>query len=224
MFDQTVLDDAYNDWFEPSYWRERQRIRGAASGRGSAIFVRYDGETWVLRHYHRGGFMARFINDFYFWQGLDRTRAFREWRLLAELYEDGLPVPRPIAARVIRSGLTYRADILTAYLDNTRSVDSILRAGEVLGDRWRVIGSTLRRFHDHGVDHSDLNVRNILLDDDGRVYLIDFDKGCMRQPGSWKQSNLKRLQRSLRKTALETGIPYDEDAWRRLEGGYTGRA
>jgi 3-deoxy-D-manno-octulosonic acid kinase len=224
LFDKASLDDAYNDWFEPSYWRERQRVRGAAQGRGSAMFVQAERETWVLRHYHRGGFMARFIDDYYVWHGLDGSRAFREWRLLAELSDDGLPVPRPIAARVFRHGLCYTADILTAYIDNTRSVDAMLHAGETLGDRWRVIGSTLRRFHDRGVHHSDLNVRNILLDDADRVYLVDFDKGRLRAPGGWKEANLKRLQRSLRKTALETGVPYDEDAWSRLEAGYEGRA
>lgn len=224
LFDRSVVEEAYNDWFEPAFWRERQRVRGVAQGRGSAVFVEAEAETWVLRHYHRGGFMARFVNDYYAWRGLASSRAFREWQLLAELYDDGLPVPRPIAARVHRHGLCYTADILTAYLEDTRSVDSMLHAGESLGDRWQDIGATLRRFHDRGVHHSDLNVRNILLDADERVYLVDFDKGCLRPPGAWKQANLKRLQRSLRKTALETGVPYDDEVWSRLEAGYAGRA
>ena len=164
--------------------------------------------------------MARFSDDLYIWQGIERSRAFREWRLLSALFEYGLPVPRPIAARVFQRGLTYTADILTVYIENTRSVDAMLHAGESLGDRWEVIGRTVRRFHDQGVDHSDLNVRNILLDSQGRVVLVDFDKGRQRSAGSWKQGNLKRLQRSLRKTALETGVPYDEEVWRRIEAGY----
>jgi 3-deoxy-D-manno-octulosonic acid kinase len=224
LFDRACVDDMFSEWFEPRYWRERGRIRGVAAGRGSAIFVEAEHETWVLRHYHRGGFMARFVDDYYVWHGLRGSRAFREWHLLAELHARGLPVPRPIAARVCRYGLSYTADIMTAYLEGTRSVDSMLHAGEVLGDAWQTIGETLRLFHDHGVDHSDLNVRNILLDEDGNVYLIDFDKGRMRGAGSWRQANLRRLQRSLRKTALETGVPYDEEVWRRLEAGYEGRA
>ena len=220
LFDREDRDDAFNEWFEPRYWRERERVQGTAPGRGSATFVRADDETWVLRHYHRGGVMARLSDDIYVWQGLERSRAFREWRLLATLFDRGLPVPRPIAARVFRRGLTYTADILTAYIEETRSVDSMLHAGESLGDRWQVIGRTVRGFHDHGVDHSDLNVRNILLDAQGRVYLVDFDKGRLRGEGSWKQGNLQRLQRSLRKTALETGVPYDEDVWRGIEEGY----
>lgn len=224
LFDRALLDDVFSEWFEPRYWRERERIQGVAAGRGSATFVAAEHETWVLRHYHRGGFMARFVDDYYVWHGLNGTRAFREWRLLAELHARGLPVPRPIAARVCRYGLSYTADILTAYLEGTRSVDSMLHAGESLGDQWQVIGGTLREFHDDGVDHSDLNVRNILIDNEGRVFLIDFDKGRLRGPGAWKQGNLKRLQRSLRKTALETGIPYDEEVWRRIEAGYERRA
>ncbi len=220
LFDRSVVDDAYNEWFEPRYWRERDRVRGTASGRGSVTFVESNDETWVLRHYHRGGVMARLSDDLYVWQGIERTRAFREWRLLSALFDEGLPVPRPIAARVFRRGLTYTADLLTVFIEDTRSVDAMLHAGESLGDLWQAIGRTVRRFHDHGVDHSDLNVRNILLDGQGRVFLVDFDKGCQRAAGPWKEGNLQRLQRSLRKTALETGVPYDEEVWRRIEAGY----
>jgi 3-deoxy-D-manno-octulosonic acid kinase len=220
VFDRDQLDEVYTDWFEPSYWRARNRVSGAAPGRGSAVFIQPGDDTWVLRHYHRGGFMSRLINDVYFWHGTESTRAFREWRLLADLYDSGLPVPRPIAARVCRTGLSYTADILTVYIDATESVDAMLHAGKSLGDQWQVIGSTLRRFHDRGVDHSDLNVRNILVDATGRVYLVDFDKGRLRSPGAWRRRNLQRLQRSLRKTALETGVPYDETVWQRIEAGY----
>ncbi len=224
LFDATVVDDAFNEWFEPRFWRERERVRGTAPGRGSAIFVEAKDGTWVLRHYHRGGIMAKLSNDLYIWQGVERSRAFLEWRLLSMLFNAGLPVPRPIAARVFRRGLTYTADILTAYIEDTRSVDAMLHAGESLGDRWQVIGRTVRLFHDQGVDHSDLNVRNILLDSHGQVFLVDFDKGRQRSAGSWKKSNLQRLQRSLRKTALETGVPYDDGVWRQIEDGYAGGA
>jgi len=221
LFDSALLDDAYSEWFEPRYWRERHCVRGfAQEGRGSAVFVEKGEETWVLRHYHRGGFMSRFVDDRYFWHGLRATRAFREWHLLATLSERGLPVPRPIAARVCRYGLGYTADILIRYIENTRSIDTMLHAGEDLEERWSLIGQTLRRFHDSGVDHGDLNVRNILLDDRDRVFLVDFDKSSLRAPGDWRRANLNRLQRSLRKTALQLGVSYDAEAWRRLEAAY----
>jgi 3-deoxy-D-manno-octulosonic acid kinase len=224
LFDRSLVDDVFNEWFEPRYWRERHCVRGVAAGRGSAVFVESGDQLWVLRHYHRGGFMSRFVDDRYFWVGNEATRAFREWRLLSALHVAGLPVPQPIAARVWRHGLAYTADILTVCLEDTRSLDAMLHAGESLDALWPVVGKVLRQFHDCGVHHSDLNVRNILVNSSGRIFLVDFDKGSLREPGSWQKANLNRLQRSLRKTALETGVPYDPEVWRLIEAGYDGGA
>lgn len=220
LYDAQRLTQVSGDWFEPSYWRGEDRVVGEAAGRGSVIFVRHDDETWVLRHYHRGGFVGRFVSDRYLWRGLEQTRAFREWRLLSELCALELPVPAPIAARVRRRGIGYTADIITGYIANTRSFEAMLDEGDACLESWNLIGKTLRRFHDLGVDHSDLNVRNILLDDARRVYLIDFDKGEMRGMGTWRDGNLSRLKRSLQKTALETGTSFDDDGWHALECGY----
>src|SRR4029453_11025308 len=63
---------------------------------------------WVLRHYRRGGLIAKLSQDSYLWTGAARTRSFAEWRLLAELRRRGLRVPAPIAARYVRGLFTYR--------------------------------------------------------------------------------------------------------------------
>jgi len=220
LYDAQRVERVSDDWFQESYWRSANKVFGEASGRGSVLFVSHGDDHWVLRHYHRGGFVGRFIRDQYFWRGVEQTRAFREWRLLSELCELNLPVPQPVAARVCRFGLSYTADIITRHLSNTRSLESILCEGKVILEQWELIGRTLRRFHDHGVDHSDLNVRNILVDDNQRVFFVDFDKGELRGSGSWREGNMKRLKRSLRKVALETGNAFDSSGWRALEDGY----
>jgi len=61
------------------------------------------------------------------------------------------------------------------------------------------VGTTVRRFHDAGLDHVDLNARNLLVDPQGKVWLIDLDRCRRRQPGKWQEANLERLQRSLAK-------------------------
>ena len=220
LYDARRVTRVSDEWFEQTYWRSAGQVVGEASGRGSVVFVRHDDNTWVLRHYHRGGFVGRFVSDRYVWRGLERTRAFREWRLLSELCNLGLPVPTPVAARVRRSGFGYTADIITEYLDNTRSFESIINDSDTCLEHWQLIGRTLRQFHDHGVDHSDLNVRNILLDNDYQVYLVDFDKGEIRGSGTWRDGNLRRLNRSLRKVALETGTSFDANGWQALERSY----
>jgi 3-deoxy-D-manno-octulosonic acid kinase len=128
--------------------------------------------------------------------------------------------PRPVAARITRHGLAYRADIITAYLANARALAQYLSESPLPARQWATIGRVLQDFHRRGVDHPDLTVQNILLDNDGLVYLVDFDKARIRQPGPWQAAGIARLQRSLRKFALETGTSVADESWDALLAGY----
>ncbi|HEU4620117.1 MAG TPA: 3-deoxy-D-manno-octulosonic acid kinase [Gammaproteobacteria bacterium] len=207
-------------WFDRDYWREAGRPLGEKTGRGAVVVLDHGAEQWVLRHYKRGGLVSRFVEDHYVWTGLERTRSFREWRMLARLHALGLPVPRPIAARAARSGLLYQADIATAYLPGARPLSAILNEGAADENVWGAVGRMIRAFHDRGIDHPDLTAHNILLGPAGEVFLVDFDNARRRPPGRWCGAGLARLQRSLRKVALETGGAFDPDGWRVLERAY----
>lgn len=209
-------------WFDESLWRAEGSVVHSTKGRGSVLRRTIGGEPWVLRHYHRGGLVSSLIYDHYLWLGFERTRAVREWRLLHDLHGRGLPVPEPLAARIVRTGPIYQADIALAYLPGTRTLTSHLDDEGVGDEQWRAIGSMLRRFHDLGVDHPDLTAHNILLDAGGRLFLVDFDNALVRPPGAWVTRGMERLQRSLRKVALETGTQFDAEAWKALCGGYEG--
>jgi 3-deoxy-D-manno-octulosonic acid kinase len=209
-------------WFDAGEWQRAGAVAIETSGRGAVLIVERGSERWVLRHYHRGGFVARFVADHYLWLGLERTRAFREWRVLKFLREAGLPVPRPIAAHVHRTGIIYTADIITAYLPDTRKLSSYLGQGTAPADCWAKIGRMVREVHEHGVDHPDLTAHNILLDERGDVFLVDFDNARVKAPGEWRRAGVERLERSLRKVAMETGTEFDAAAWRILEAEYAG--
>jgi 3-deoxy-D-manno-octulosonic acid kinase len=86
---------------------------------------------------------------------------------------------------------------------------------------WARIGAGIRRFHDHGVIHADLNARNILVDAADTVFLIDFDR-ARRIPGASAQfaANLERLRRSFDKLWPESARGRLDDCWIRLEQGY----
>src|SRR5215475_14814676 len=71
--------------FDPQFWQRRGQCAPVAAGRGSAWFIGPPERQWVLRHYRRGGFMARLSTDKYWWYDEARVRAFAEWRLLQEL-------------------------------------------------------------------------------------------------------------------------------------------
>jgi len=188
--------------FEAAYWRARHLVVGEAPGRGSSLFLQArDDEQWVLRPYQRGGLIAKLSQQRYVWLGVERTRAFREVRLTAALYEQGLPVPRPVACCVTRFGLTYEAALLTVRIPGARALASLLTNGEADEALLKRVGAMIKRFHQAGLDHVDLNARNILVDETGKPWLIDLDRCRLRPPGKWQASNLQRLERSVVKFA-----------------------
>ena len=215
--DLPSFDDAF---FEPRYWSGRGEISGTTGGRGSAWFVG-DGATWVLRHYRRGGFIARLSRDCYMWTGEARVRSFAEWRLLKELHGRGLPVPRPIAARYQRAGLYYRCDLITQRIAGAAPLSAVMLRGPLAEAHWKSVGRAVARLHAAGADHADLNAHNILIDESGVVSVIDFDRGALRGPGVWRERNLSRLHRSLVKVSRELAPGrFSAAAWHELLAGY----
>ncbi len=200
LYDAAHIKQPEAWFFEAGHWREKGAVLSTAQGRGAACIFHYQGHDYVLRHYRRGGLMARFSDDKYAWSGLEKTRAWREWHLLAKMFQQGLPVPRPVAARVQRLGLFYRADLVTLRLPDVQPLADVLMVRKLDEKAWRKLGATIRRFHDAGIYHADLNARNILLDARGQVFVIDFDKGEERRPDKvWQQANIDRLERSFNK-------------------------
>jgi 3-deoxy-D-manno-octulosonic acid kinase len=191
-------------------------LQEIAGGRASIAIVNSGAERWVLRHYRRGGFIARISRDRYLWLGESRTRSFAEWRLLAELRRRGLPVPAPVAARYVRSPLTYRADLITEQLPNTLTLADAITGAELPRESWQAVGTTIARFHREGVHHADLNAHNILLGSgtEQNVYLLDFDRGEIRNRGGWEQDVLARLRRSLEKIKTQRpNVVFGEEQW-----------
>jgi 3-deoxy-D-manno-octulosonic acid kinase len=202
LYDDALLSHADTALFTAAHWAERGALRQAAAGRGRTLIVAAPGGEWVLRHYHRGGLPARFNRDLYLWTGLEQSRPWREWRLLAELYKEGLPVPQPVAAQVTPLGPFYRGDLITCRIPDSRSLAERFAADGAERLPWAELGRCLHRFHVAGVFHADLNAHNVLLDDAGGIYLIDFDRGVRRAPATaWQEANLGRLSRSLHKLA-----------------------
>ncbi len=220
LADGDRLDQVDEALFDIDAWRARGALEGLSSeGRGAAAFVSHQGAAYVLRHYRRGGLPGKLFDDGYLWLGLERSRPWREWQLLTELYRMELPAPRPVAVRVAHSGLSYRGDILMTRVPG-RPLSALLAEGELTEGQWRAVGRTLARFHAQGIFHADLNAHNILLDGE-QVSLIDFDRGELRDPGRWAEVNLRRLQRSLNKLAAQyPAFHYAPDAWQQLRSAW----
>jgi 3-deoxy-D-manno-octulosonic acid kinase len=191
--------DVEQSWFDPAHWASQNALVGEARGRGAAQVFEHQGRRFVLRHYRRGGLVARISADRYLWMGEDLTRPVRELKLNLRMHAAGLPVPLPVAARFQRDGISYSGDLITELLPDTQTLAQRLDEGELGLSTWAAIGRCLRRFQEYGLCHSDLNAHNILLRGEDEVFLIDFDNGRRRGPGLWRDANLARLRRSLDK-------------------------
>jgi 3-deoxy-D-manno-octulosonic acid kinase len=226
LYDAARLDSPGYSSFDPGWWEAEGRMLGpAGEGRGSVFFLRPgapdEHEQWALRHYHRGGLVGRVVDDRFLWSGAERTRSFREWRLLNRLRRMGLPVPIPVAACFRREGRTYAADLITVRIPDARPLSEWLRTAPLDSATWRRIGRCIREFHDAGVFHADLNGHNLLLDRNRQPWLLDFDRGRIRPDGGWRRSNLSRFLRSLNKIASEdSAVRFGRTEWAHVLAGY----
>ena len=224
LFDASVVGQAQFDarWFDADHWRTNGLASAAAGGRGGVVIAHAPQGDWVLRHYHRGGLVARLLGDRYLWNGAQATRGFAELRLLDELTRRGFDVPQPVAARYRRSGAHYRADLITGFIADAVTLAACTRTGRfdvLLAQR---TGFAVARMHAAGVYHADLNAHNILVGPE-KVWLIDFDRGQLRAPQRpWRLANLARLRRSLVKIGAANGdeAGFEHGVWRSLMSAY----
>nr|MBL0711488.1 3-deoxy-D-manno-octulosonic acid kinase [Colwellia sp.] len=232
QFDPEMLD--------AQFWQQNNAVTGSAQGRGTTWFVKYQhapssdpllgssldplvDKQWVLRHYYRGGLIGRIINDSYWFNSQSTTRAAKEFDLLTTMQQLALPTPRPIAYRVVRHGLLYRADLLSSRIENAEDLVAILSNKGLSDELWKKIGTTIKRFHHHNIYHHDLNAHNILIDNNDNVFVIDFDRGEVRlgNENDWQQANIARLQRSfMKELGLLNQFYFSSDNWVSLLEGY----
>lgn len=208
-----IFRDEKSEYFDPKYWQSIQAIDGYERGRGTTWFLRHNDHALVLRHFYRGGFMSRFNRDRYIFSSLDNTRAFKEFSILERLYKAGLPVPEPAGARVIKTGKGYTADLITRRIPRAQDLLQILQlpaSNELL----RSIAETIAKLHKFGVLHPDLNIQNILVDQSGKVWVIDFDQAKITSlKKRHRYRMIERLERSFIKEHVRHGIIWTEKNW-----------
>jgi 3-deoxy-D-manno-octulosonic acid kinase len=115
----------------------------------------------------------------------------------------------------------YTADIITCRMPDIRSLSIYLTEKPANEEFWASLGACIRRFHDAGVNHADLNAYNVQVAADDSITLLDFDRGRIMPAGAWQQKNLARLHRSLHKVShLDPNVHYSEANWQQLLEGY----
>ena len=221
VYDADHIQHPGSHLFEPEYWHGRGAVAGEAQGRGRALLLETDFGPAVLRQYLRGGWAARVSRDRYRFSGFERSRPVMEFGLLETLSATGLPVPEPLAAMCTRDGAFYTGWLMMRRIMNVIPPADVIESHRDDPELWRATGACIRRFHDFGLIHADLNARNILVGESNHIYLIDFDRARVRKSDSRAYSaNLRRLHRSLQKLWPKPFRTYLEPCWAMLLEGY----
>jgi 3-deoxy-D-manno-octulosonic acid kinase len=199
------------------------------TGRGAAYRVRVGDVAALVRHYRRGGLVARLVDDSYVRAG--EPRPLRELRASAAVRAAGVPSPEVLAAVVYARGAIYRGDLATRFVPDSSDLAALTwgsaRWPEPLRTAaWRAAGALLRRAFAAGVRHPDLNLRNILVTHTGDrtcALLLDLDRVRLAAVADVaRHAMLERLHRSRRKLEAAAGEPVGAAELAALEAGLTG--
>ncbi len=221
-FDPQCFNTADLRLFDLAWWQQQGLASSHGAGRGRVHWVADQQRAYLLRHYYRGGLMAKVSSDLFLARPAHLTRAMREFALLAQLRAKGLPVPRACAARVSGGWIWYRADILVQRIpDATDVAEILLKQRSITPGEWITLGRSVRQLHQEQVYHADLNCHNLMLDIRGKAWIVDFDNCKFRAGDRWKQDNLDRLLRSFRKDSrLDPAFRWTEGQWHHFLAGY----
>ncbi len=145
------------------------------TGRVPAYAARFGTDRWLVRHYQRGGAVARFLGDRYL--RLGGMRAARELNVSAAARARGIATPAVIAAIAYPSGIFMRFDIATEFIAHAHDLAAVL-FHDASTDARGAIAAAARLIHEtvsRGMVHPDLNLKNILIAKSG-AFVIDLDR------------------------------------------------
>jgi tRNA A-37 threonylcarbamoyl transferase component Bud32 len=180
----------------------------------------------VLRRYRHGGLLGRISGPLY----LGPARALAELDVTVRAEGAGAPVPHVVCLILWPVlGPFWSAVIGTREERNATDLADALRAERDPRRRTALVqevGSAIEKLHAAGLEHRDLQLRNILVTDRAtpRIVVVDLDRAVFHRhsgvPIGRRASNLGRLLRSAVKLGL-WGAPLGKRDLAAFLRGYT---
>ena len=149
----------------------------------------------VLRRCRRGGALGGLLGD----RHLSPKTAWDEMRISERLMKEGVGVAEVVGVRAERRGFGWSLDVVTRRIEDAVPLRDLLPRAPAAG-----VARAVRRMHDSGLWHADLNLQNILVTGDGGIRIIDLSGSRVKRPlpMSARLDNIARLYRSLVKQHL----------------------
>jgi hypothetical protein len=204
-------------------WASRQAERVELAGRVPAYSVQLPEQEQrvVVRHAQHGGLLGALRGDLF----LPPTRAPYELLVSHLLGRAGVRTPPVVAIAVYRAGpLLRRSDVVTLELPGRDLGSALLdEPDEDVRKTWlSAVASLVASLSRLGAWHPDLNVRNVLLVENGPgivdAFVLDVDRIRFHPPGDphVRDANLDRLERSVRKWRGRHGAGFRDEELREL--------
>jgi hypothetical protein len=110
------------------------------------------------------------------------------------LWENGFPTVEPLGFAFRPHAWGVEGIYFTRYVEALPWANALDRTGELLPQFARLFDS----LSDWGVLAPDLNATNFIIDEEGCLLALDWDRACWREPGkAIHAAHLRRLARSL---------------------------
>lgn len=203
---------------QPRRWQEALASAPPFTGRGPvARAVLADGRKVLLKRMLRGGLAG----PLWFGRHLRVSRLRANLTTPSEALRRGIPAARPVAMLLAEGPpFFYRAWLGTEEIEGATDLRAWLGGSPAPGDFGEVL-QAIRRAHDAGLRHPDLNLGNLLVrrrvSGTLEVFFVDLDRARLEagpvRPRS-RRAALDRLARSLEKEfrgARPPSVPPAED-------------
>jgi 3-deoxy-D-manno-octulosonic acid kinase len=153
--------------------------RGDLTGRGytgiqtveviGRVFVKQYAHGGLLRHLTGGSFLC-----------VGPSRSLQEFLMLERVRAIGINAPQPMLF-VNKGSFLYRTWLFMEEIVEARNLAEVSRSEnaedpEVLHEAMMKLGEQVLALIDHKIFHVDLHPGNVLVQRDGRVSIVDFDK------------------------------------------------
>jgi len=195
--------------------RTTSTIDSVLGGRSSVTTSQVEGIGWVVvKYYTRGGLLRHMVKRRYLKWG--KTRCQIEYELLQKVRNLGVSAPEPIAY-ASRGSLFYKGWLVTREIKQQQTLAALSCTDEEHAQVvMKEIIDQVSILINNNIFHLDLHPGNVLVDGDGRVFLLDFDRARISQMDKnrlrdrylsrWRRAVIKhRLPDILSKT-LEAGL------------------
>jgi hypothetical protein len=158
----------------------------------------------AVRHAMRGGWLAKILHDRFF----PPTRGLRELINALRLRMAGIATPEILGVvSYSAGGIFRRSDVITRFIDSGADLAAVFGDARNDAERRRILDAVARllaRMSAGGVQHPDLNLKNVLITpatDGYEAYLLDVDRVHFHAGNDpmVARANLDRLLRSLTK-------------------------